>query len=85
MADITYVATAEGWLYVAAVMDLYSRRIVGLSMNERMTTSLVRNALEQALIHRKPQPGLMHHSDKVVNTQVMNFKNCLKRIGLLSV
>ncbi|MGC1182037.1 hypothetical protein [Legionella sp.] len=44
-------------------MDLYSKRIVGLAMNERMTARLVRNALEQALVHRKPQPGLMHHSD----------------------
>ena len=58
VADITYIATAEGWLYVAAVLDLYSRRIVGLSMNERMTTSLVYAALEQALTHRKPPPGV---------------------------
>jgi transposase InsO family protein len=78
VADITYIATAEGWLYVAAVMDLYSRRIVGLSMNERMTTSLVRNALEQALIHRKPQPGLMHHSDKGCQYTSHEFQELLK-------
>ena len=78
VADITYIATAEGWLYVAAVMDLYSRRIVGLSMNERMTTSLVRNALEQALIHRKPQPGLMHHSDKGCQYTSQEFQALLK-------
>lgn len=78
VADITYIATTEGWLYVAAVMDLYSRRIVGLSMNERMTTSLVRNALEQALIHRKPKAGLMHHSDKGCQYTSQEFQELLK-------
>lgn len=78
VADITYIATREGWLYVAAVLDLYSRRIVGLSMSERMTTSLVRAALEQALTHRKPQPGLMHHSDKGCQYTSHEFQQLLK-------
>lgn len=78
VADITYIATAEGWLYVAAVLDLYSRRIVGLAMNERMTTNLVRAALEQALTHRKPQPGLMHHSDKGCQYTSHEFQQLLK-------
>lgn len=78
VADITYIATAEGWLYVAAVMDLYSRRIVGLSMNERMTTALVQNALQQALIHRKPQPGLIHHSDKGCQYTSHEFQEMLQ-------
>lgn len=64
VADITYVATAEGWLYVAAILDLFSRRIVGLAMNERMTTELVKSALKQAITHRRPDKGLIHHSDK---------------------
>lgn len=64
VTDITYVATAEGWLYVAAVLDLFSRRIVGLAMSERMTVDLVLNALNQAVIHRNPAEGLTHHSDK---------------------
>jgi len=64
VADITYVATDEGWLYVAAVLDLFSRRIVGLAMNERMTADLVKNALKQAITHRRPEKGLIHHSDK---------------------
>jgi len=59
-----YIATAEGWLYVAAVLDLFSRRIVGLAMSERMTVDLVLNALDQAVNHRRPKPGLLHHSDK---------------------
>ena len=64
VADITYVWTLEGWLYVACVLDLFSRKIVGLSMADRMMDDLVIAALEQALIHRNPLPDLMHHSDK---------------------
>jgi putative transposase len=63
-ADITYVWTLEGWLYVACVLDLFSRRIVGLAIEDRMTDDLVIAALEQALIHRNPSWGLMHHSDR---------------------
>jgi putative transposase len=56
MADFTYVATQEGWLYVAAILDLFSRRIVGLAMSDRMTTDLVLKALWQAVTHRQPPP-----------------------------
>lgn len=68
VADMTYIPTAEGWLYLAAVLDLYSRRIVGLAMSERMTTDLVASALQQALIRRKPGAGLIHHSDRGCQT-----------------
>jgi putative transposase len=64
VSDITYIHTSEGWLYVAAILDLFSRRIVGLSMGERLTTELVRKALYQAITHRKPASGLLYHSDK---------------------
>lgn len=64
VSDITYIPTAEGWLYVAAILDLFSRRIVGLSMGKHLTTELVRNALYQAITHRKPESGLLYHSDK---------------------
>jgi transposase InsO family protein len=63
-ADITYVATAEGWLYLAAVEDLYSRRIVGWSMGERIDSRLVVDALEMALARRLPSEGLVAHSDR---------------------
>jgi putative transposase len=63
-SDITYIATDEGWLYLAAVMDLYSRRIVGWSMSERIDASLVENALKMAVSQRRPQPGLVCHSDR---------------------
>lgn len=63
-ADITYVATGEGWLYLAAVEDLYSRRIVGWSMSERIDSRLVVDALEMALAQRLPGEGLVAHSDR---------------------
>jgi putative transposase len=63
-ADITYVATGEGWLYLAAVEDLHSRRIVGWSMSERIDSRLVVDALEMALARRLPGQGLVAHSDR---------------------
>jgi putative transposase len=64
VADITYIWTGEGWLYVAAVVDLYSRRVVGWAMSDRMTDELTLSALRMALHQRHPAPGLMHHSDQ---------------------
>jgi putative transposase len=64
VADITYLRTWEGWLYLAAVQDLYSRRIVGWSMADHMRTELVTDALAMALAHRRPDPGLIYHSDQ---------------------
>jgi transposase InsO family protein len=64
VADITYIATAEGWLYLAVVMDLASRRIVGWSMSERIKADLVCEALKAAYWHRKPPPGLIMHTDR---------------------
>lgn len=63
-ADITYIPTREGWLYLAVVMDLHTRAIVGWSMDERMTKELVISALRMARFRRKPKPGLLHHSDR---------------------
>lgn len=62
--DITYIRTAEGWLYLAIVMDLFSRRIVGWATSSSVDTALVRNALQKAIAQRNPPPGLMHHSDR---------------------
>ncbi len=64
VCDITYIGTAEGWLYLATVMDLGSRRIVGWSMNERINADLVCDALRSAYWQRKPGPGLILHSDR---------------------
>lgn len=64
VADVTYVRTMEGWLYLAVVLDLYSRKVVGLAMDKSMHTELVLKALEQALQRRQPLEGLQHHSDR---------------------
>lgn len=64
VGDITYIATAQGWLYLAAVMDLYSRRIVGWATSPSLETPLIKEALQQALHSRRPAPGLLHHSDR---------------------
>jgi len=64
VADITYIPTREGWLYLAVVLDLYSRKIVGWSMSHRVTAELVEDALRMALFERQPDPGLLHHSDR---------------------
>ena len=63
-SDITYIPTREGWLYLAAVMDLYSRKIIGWSMGPEITADLVEDALRMALYERQPDPGLLHHSDR---------------------
>ena len=63
-ADITYVETAEGWLYLASVLDLYSRRVVGWSMADHLETSLVEDAFHMAFAARCPDDKLLHHSDR---------------------
>jgi len=64
VSDLTYIPTAEGWLYLAAVMDLYSRRIVGWAMGHTLARWLTMAALQMALESRQPPPGLLHHSDR---------------------
>ena len=64
VGDITYIATQEGWLYLAVVIDLFSRQIVGWSMDERMKAKLVNNALLMAIWKRKPMDGLLWHTDR---------------------
>jgi putative transposase len=64
LADITYIPTAEGWLYLAGLMDMYTRRIVGCAMSHRINGALTLSALGQALSRYRPEPGLIHHSDQ---------------------
>jgi putative transposase len=82
VADITYVATDQGWLYLAAVLDLCSRRIVGWSMADHMKTQLVSDALAMAIEQRRPDPGLLHHSDRGVQYACDDYQHLLKRNGL---
>jgi putative transposase len=67
-ADITQIRTGEGWLYLAAVQDLFSRRIVGWAMDRHMRSELVVAALEMAVRRRRPAKGTIHHSDHGGNT-----------------
>ena len=64
VGDVTFIPTREGWLYVAVLLDLYSRKVVGWAMAERNNTALVRQALHMALRARRPAPGLIHHTDR---------------------
>jgi putative transposase len=64
LADISYIWTREGWLYLAVVLDLFSRQVVGWAMDEQMPQELTLTALDMALKRRRPLPGLMHHSDR---------------------
>ena len=64
VSDFTYIDTAEGWLYLAAILDLYSRMVVGWAMSDSMDVRLVEAAWEMAILHRQPSADLMHHSDR---------------------
>lgn len=80
--DITYIPTAEGWLYLAGVIDLCSRRIVGWSMADHMETDLVADALEMALRRRQPAAGLLHHSDRGVQYASDRYQSLLAAHGI---
>jgi transposase InsO family protein len=82
VADITYVPTQEGWLYLAAVEDLYSRKIVGWSMSERIDSRLVVDALEMALERQLPGDGLVAHSDRGVQYASEHYRELLTRHGI---
>ena len=81
-SDITYLATDEGWLYLATVMDLYSRRIVGWAMQPTLERSLTLSALEMAVAQRQPAPGLIHHSDRGVQYACEDYQASLTRHGM---
>lgn len=81
-ADITYIPTGEGWLYLAGVIDLCSRKIVGWSMADHMETSLVSDALKMALAHRRPEQGLLHHSDRGVQYVSDDYRRLLQAGGM---
>ncbi len=83
VSDITYVPTDEGWLYLATVVDLYSRRIVGYSMDSGITRKLTIDALEMAIHQRKPDRGLMHHSDRGSQYASNDYQEMLKAHGMV--
>ena len=83
VADITYVPTAEGWLYLAGVMDLFSRKVVGFSMADHLREELVADALEMALAGRRPGADLLHHSDRGVQYASDAYQGRLSRRAIV--
>ncbi len=83
-ADITYLATREGFLYLAFVLDAYSRRLVGWAMENHLRSELVTEALNMALWRRQPAPGLIHHSDRGAQYTALSFGKRLEDAGIIS-
>jgi transposase InsO family protein len=83
VADISYNRTNEGWLYLAVIIDLFSRKVVGWSMDTKMQTDLVLSALKMAIRLRKPPPGLIHHSDRGVQYVSYKYQNELSRVKMI--
>ena len=81
VSDLTYVPTGEGWLYLATIMDLCSRRIVGWAMDTTLETALPRRALTMALLVRRPAPGLLHHSDRGSQYASATYQQLLTNYG----
>src|SRR5436190_17477601 len=81
-ADITYIPTREGWLYLAVVEDLFSRMVVGWSMNETMESRLVVDALEMALRRRRPEVGWLTHSDRGSQYASEHYQRVLREEGI---
>ena len=83
VSDITYISTREGWLYLAAVMDLHSGKVVGWAMDKQMTQNLVMDALKQAVGHARPPRGVILHSDRGVQYACKSYRNLLSRLGFV--
>lgn len=83
-SDITYIKTMEGWLYLAVVMDLYSRKIVGWSIARNMAVKMVKNALMMAIGRRQPDNGLIHHSDRGMQYACTEYRRLLQSYQMLS-
>jgi transposase InsO family protein len=82
LADISYLWTAEGWLYLACILDLYSRRVVGWATSPRLDRKLVINALGMAYFRRRPPRGLIHHSDRGSQYYSDEYQPLLRLYGM---
>lgn len=83
VSDVTYIPTREGWVFLAVVLDLYSRRVVGWAMETRLTSELAQRALQNALEDREPLPGLIAHSDRGKEYYAGAYQALLKTHGLI--
>ena len=84
VTDITYLWTLEGWLYLAVILDLFSRRVIGWALSERLERGLALDALAMALKQRQPSSGLLHHSDRGSQYASHEYQQLLARYGILS-
>lgn len=84
VSDITYVPTREGWLYLAAVLDLASRRCVGWAMRDTLDAELALSALDMAIVTRRPAPGLLHHSDRGSQYACADYQRVLATHGMVA-
>ena len=84
VGDITYIETQEGWLYLAAILDLHSRKIVGWAMSERIDTTLILKAFGMALLHRQPPVNLLFHSDRGVQYASADYRRALSQAGVVA-
>nr|CRH06538.1 Transposase [Candidatus Magnetococcus massalia] len=82
VADLTYIPTAEGWLYLAGIKDLFTCEIVGYAMSERMTQELTGQALFRAYQQKRPLPGLIHHSDRGSQYCAKDYQEMVKQFGM---
>lgn len=83
VGDITFIATRKGWLYLAIILDLYSRQIVGWAMSQKPDRYLVKDALLMAIRHRKPKPGLIHHTDQGIQYASSDYQALLKANNMI--
>ena len=83
VSDITYLWTGEGWMYLAVVLDLFSRRVVGWSLSGRMRVDLVKDALLMAIFRRRPGKGLLHHSDRGSQYACHDYQSLLEKYSII--
>ncbi len=84
VGDVTFVATRQGWLYVAVLVDLYRRKVVGWSLSKNNNGPLVEDALKMAITHRKPKSGLIHHTDRGATYAMQSYRNLVEQQGMIS-
>ena len=82
LADLTYIPTGEGWLYLAAILDMHTRKIVGWSMRQTLHTEIALDALNMAVERQRPAPGLIHHSDRGIQYAAEAYRSALARSGI---
>lgn len=84
VGDVTFIATRAGWLYLAVLLDLFSRKVIGWSMSNNNNGKLVQDALDMAVQHRQPNEGLIHHTDRGSTYAMKSYRETLSRYGMIS-